>query len=99
MERCLGCWLLPGIVGTDVPDVTFEVAAGEGAAAVVHVLDVEEHGGSGGLCGGVDGVSVGDDEVWGLGLAMVNLIGLGDELAVGRVVDDGAEHNHALTEG
>ena len=58
----LGVWLVPRIVGTDVPDVAFEVAAGEGAAAVVHVPDVEEHGCSRGLCGGIDSVGVRDDE-------------------------------------
>ena len=80
----MGDALLPGIVGADAPDVAFEVAAGEGAAAVVHVLDVEDHGGSGGLGGGVDGVGVGDDEVGALGLAMADLVGLDHEFAGGR---------------
>jgi len=93
-----GGWKLPRIVGTDVPDVAFEIAAGEGAAAVVHVLDVEQHGGSRGLCGGIDGVGVGDDEVWGLGLAVADLVGLGEKLAEGRI-GDGTEHDHAVAEG
>jgi hypothetical protein len=43
------------------------VAAGEGAAAVLHIEDVEDHLGSGG--GGVDLVGVVDDEVDAFGLA------------------------------
>src|SRR6266851_5535355 len=95
----LGLWFLPRIVGTDVPDVAFEVAAGEGAAAVVHVADVEEHGGSGGFGGGVGGVGVVDDEVRALGLAEVDLVGLGREFGGGCAVVDGAEHDHAVAEG
>jgi hypothetical protein len=99
VERALRVLLLPWIVGADVPDVAFEVAAGEGAAAVVHVLDVEEHGGSGGLCGGVDGVGVGDDEIGALRLAAVDFVGLGHEFAGGGAVVDGAEHDHTVAEG
>ena len=92
-------WLLPGIVSTDAPDVAFEVAAGEGSTAVVHVPDVEQHGGPGGLCGGVDGVGVADYEVGALGFAVTYLVGLDGELAVLAAVIDGAEHDHAGTEG
>src|SRR6266851_6354089 len=95
----LGLWFLPWIVGTDVPDVAFEVAAAEGAAAVVHVADVEEHGGSGGFGGGVGGVGVLDDDVRALGLAEVDLVGLGREFGGGCAVVDGAEHDHAVAEG
>jgi hypothetical protein len=95
----LGVLLLPGIVGTDAPDVAFEVAAGEGAAAVVHVLDVDKHSGSGGLCRGVDGVGVGDDEVGALRLAAVDLVGLGHEFAGGGAVVERTEHDHAVAEG
>ena len=83
--RFRGLAASPGIVSTDAPEVTFEVAAGEAPAAVVHVVDVEDHLGPCGLCGRVDGVGIGDDEVRALGLAMADLVGLGDELAVVRV--------------
>ncbi len=49
--------------------MTFDVAAGEGATTVVHVSDVDDHLGSGGLCGGVDGVGVGNHEIGALGFA------------------------------
>jgi hypothetical protein len=79
--------------------VAFEVAAGEGATAVVHVADVEDHLGSGGLSGDVDGVGVVDDEVGAFGLAEADLVGLGHEFAVVAAIVDGAEHDHAVAEG
>jgi hypothetical protein len=79
--------------------VAFEVAAGEGAAAVVHVSDVEDHLGAGGLGGGVDGVGIGDDEVDALGFAEADLVGLDHELAGFAAVVDGAEHDHSVAEG
>lgn len=75
-SRLLGLGRVPWIVGADAPEMAFEVAAGEGAAAVVHVADVEDHRSSGSLGGGVDGVGVGDDEVDALGLAEADLVGL-----------------------
>lgn len=78
----------PRVVGADAPEVAFEVAAGEGAAAVVHVADVEDHLGTGGFGGGVDGVGVVDDEVDALGLAEADLVGLDHELAgLAAIVD------------
>jgi len=59
----------PGGVRSDAPEVAFEVAAGEGAAAVLHIADVEDHLDSGGFGGGVDLVSVVDDEVDAFGFA------------------------------
>jgi hypothetical protein len=79
--------------------VAFQVAAGEGAATIVHVADVEGHRGSGGLGGGVDGVGVADDEVDTLGLAKADFVGLDHELAGFAAVVDGAEHDHAVSEG
>lgn len=79
--------------------MVFEIAAGEGAATVVHVADVEDHLGSGGLGGGVDGVGVVDDEVGAFGLAEADLVWLGHELAEVAAIVDGAEHNHAVAEG
>src|SRR5271170_6757220 len=88
----------PGVVGTDAPEVAFEVAAGEGAAAVVHVADVEDHLGSGGSGGGVDGVGVGDDEVDAFGFAEADLVGLDHQFAGFAAIVDGAEHDHAVAE-
>jgi hypothetical protein len=90
---------VPRVVGADAPEVAFEVATGEGAAAVVHLADVEDHLGSGGFGGGVDGVGVFDDEVRAFGLAEADLVGLGHELAEVAAIVDGAEHDHAVSEG
>ena len=97
LGRVSGCG--PGVVGADAPEMTFEVAAGEGAAAVVHVADVEDHLGAGGFGGGVDCVGVGDDEVDAFGFAEADLVGLDHEFAVFAAVVDGAEHDHAVAEG
>src|SRR6185369_16485374 len=53
----------PGVVGAEGPDMTFEVAAGEAAPAVVLVLDVDEDDGAAELGPRVDDVGVGDDHV------------------------------------
>ena len=95
----LGLCCGPGVVGADVPEVAFEVAAGEGAAAVVHVADVEDHLGAGSFGGGVDGVGVAHDEVDAFGLAEADLVGLDHELAVFASVVNGTEHDHAVAEG
>ncbi len=79
--------------------MSFEVAAGEGAAAVVHVADVENHLGTGGFGGRVNGIGVGDDEVDALGFAEADLVGLDHEFAGFAAVIDGAEHDHAVAEG
>jgi hypothetical protein len=79
--------------------VAFEVAAGEGAAAVVHVADVEDHFGAGVFGGGVDGVGVVDDEVDAFGLAESDLVGLDHEVAGLAAVVDGTEHDHSVAEG
>jgi hypothetical protein len=89
----------PRVVGADAPEVAFEVAAGEGAAAVVHVADVEDHFGSGGFGGSVDGIGIGDDEVDALGFAEADLVGLDHEIGGFAAVVDGAEHDHAVAEG
>ena len=89
----------PWVIGADAPEVAFEVAAGEAATTVVHVADVEDHLGACGLCGGVDGVGVVDDEVDAFGLAEADLVGLDHELAGFAAVVDGAEHNHPVAEG
>jgi hypothetical protein len=78
--------------------VAFDVAAGEGAAAVVHVSDVDDHLGSGGLCGGVDGVGIRDHEIGALGFAEADLVGLDHEFAGFAAVVDRAEHDHAAAE-
>ena len=70
---------VPGVVGAYAPEVTSGVAAGEGAAAVVHVADVEDHLGTCGFGGGVDGIGIVDDEVGDLGPAKADLVGLGHE--------------------
>jgi hypothetical protein len=90
---------LPRVVGADAPRVAFEVAAAEVAAAVVHVSDVDDHLGSCGLCGGVDGVGVGDDEVGALSFAAADLVGLDHVFAGFAAVVDGAKHDHAAAEG
>ena len=79
--------------------MTFEVAAGEGAAAVVHVADVEDHLGARGFGGGVDRVCIVDDEVDSFCFAEAYLVGLDHELAVLAAVVDGAEHDHPVAEG
>jgi hypothetical protein len=79
--------------------MAFEVAAGEGAAAVVHVADVQDHLGAGGFGGGVDGVGIGDDEVAAFGLAEADFVGLDHEFAELAAIVDGAEHDHAVAEG
>jgi hypothetical protein len=89
----------PRVVGADAPEVAFEVAAGEGAAAVVHVADVEDHLGAGGFGGGVDGVGVVDDEVDAFGFAKADFVGLDHEFAVFAAIIDGTEHDHAVAEG
>jgi hypothetical protein len=99
----LGFGLGPGVIGADVPEMTFEVAACKGAAAVVHVADVEDHLGAGGFGGCMDGVGVVDDEVDAFGLAEADLVGLDHKLAVfGAIVTlfgNGAKHDHATAEG
>ncbi len=92
-------WHGPGVVGADAPEVAFEVAAGEGATAVVHVADVEDHLGSRSFGGGVDCVGVGDDEVAAFGFAEADLVGLDHESAVLAAIVDRAEHDHAVSEG
>jgi hypothetical protein len=92
---CFGPW----VEGADAPEVAFEVAAGEGAAAVVHVADGEDHLGVGGFGGGVDGVDVVHDEVGALGLAEADLVGLDHVVADLAAVVDGADHDHAVAEG
>ena len=62
-----GLRLGPGIVGADAPEVAFRVAAGEGAASVGHVGDVEDDVGLGGFGYGVDGIGVVDDKAGPLG--------------------------------
>ena len=42
--------------------MSFEIAAGETAPAVVHIANVENHLGPGGFGGGVDGIGVGHGE-------------------------------------
>ncbi len=79
--------------------MALEVAAGEAAAAVVHVADVEDHLGPGGFGGGIGGVGVGDDEIDAFGFAVADLVGLHHELAVFGAVVDGAEHDHASAVG
>jgi len=79
--------------------VAFEVSTGEVAATVVHVTDVDDHLGAGCLCGGVDGVGVGDYEVGARGLAEADLVGLDHELAAFAAVVNGADHDHAGAEG
>jgi len=99
----MGLFYVPGIVGADVPEIAFGVAAGEGTATVGLVGDVEDDGGAGGFGGGVDGVGVVDDEAGGFGLAEADLVGMDHEFAVGVGVvalrGDGAEHDHAVAEG
>ena len=94
-------WLFgdPGVVCSDAPEVAFKVAAGEGAAAVVHIANIEDHLGSGGLGGGVDLVGVVDDEVDAFGLAQADLVGLDHEFAEFATVIDGTEHDHSVAEG
>ena len=98
----MGLFYVPGIVGADVPEIAFGVAAGEGTATVGLVGDVEDDGGAGGFGGGVDGVGVVDDEAGGFGLAEADLVGMDHEFAVGVGVvalrGDGAEHDHAVAE-
>jgi hypothetical protein len=89
----------PRVVGADAPDVAFEVAAGESAATVVHIADVEDHFGTGGFGSVVDGIGVVDDEVCAFGLAAADLVGLDHELAGLAAVVDGAQHDHAIAEG
>jgi hypothetical protein len=89
----------PGVVGADAPEMAFEVAASEGAAAVVHVADVEDHLSTGGFGGGVDGVGVADDEVDAFGFAEADLVGLDHEFAGLAAIVDGAKHDHAVAEG
>ena len=79
--------------------MTFEIAAGEGAAAVIHVPNVDDDLGAFFFCGGVDFVGVGDDEVDAFRLAESDLVGLDHELSVLASVVDGAEHDHASAEG
>jgi hypothetical protein len=102
-EAGSGLWRgLPGIVGAEVPEVAFEVSAGEAFAAIAFVGEVVDDGGSGSFGGGVDGVAGGgvfDDEVRGLGLAEVDFGGLGHGEFGGGAVVDGAEHDHAVAEG
>lgn len=79
--------------------MAFGVAASEGAAAVVHVADVENHGGASGSGCGVDGVGVGGDEIDAVGVAQADLVGLDHKLAEFSGVVYGAEHDHAVAEG
>ena len=78
--------------------MAFEVAAGEGAAAVVHVADVKNHFRTSSFSGGVDGIRVADDEADALGFTESDL-GLNHDFAEFAAVVDRAEHDHAVTEG
>jgi hypothetical protein len=94
-----GSGLGPGVVGADAPEMAFGIATGKGAAAVVHVADVENHLGTGGFGGGVDGVGVVDDEVGAPGLAEADLVWLHHVLGDPAAIVDGADHDHAVAEG
>src|SRR5688572_32338565 len=69
----------PRVVGAEIPDVSFQVTAGEPAAAIVFVLDVQNDLGSGGFRPGVDGIGIGDDQVRALRFGAAYLIGLLDQ--------------------
>jgi len=79
--------------------VAFEIAAGEGAATIAHIANVDDYLGSSGFCGFIDGVGVSDYDVGSLGFAEADLIRLDHELAGFSSVVDGADHDHAAAKG
>ena len=90
---------LPWVVSANIPKVAFEVAAGKGTTAVVHVRNIGNDGCAGGFGRYADGVRVGDDKVGALGLTQIDLVGLNDLPSVFAAVIDGAEHDHPSAQG
>jgi len=85
---------LPGIVGAEVPDVAFEVAAGVAAAAMALVVNVEDDLSAGGFGSSIMRVAIGDNDVAALRFGATDFVGLLHQFAK-FVVLDGAEHDHA----
>jgi hypothetical protein len=77
--------------------VAFEIAAGEGAAPIIHVPDVEYDLGSGGFGGGVDGIGVSYDDIDPARLTEAYLVGLDQKWGEFPAASDRAEHDHAAS--
>ena len=90
---------LPGIVGSDAPDMSARIAAGESASAILLVRQRNDDVRAGLHRARVHGVGIVDGEIDGLRLAPADFVGLGEQGAVGRVGTDRAEHDHAVAEG
>jgi len=88
---------MPGVVGAEIPDVAFEVAAGVTTAAVAFVVDIKNDLGAGGFGASVMRVAIGDDDVAALRFCAADFIGLLHQFAE-FVVLDGSEHDHAAAE-
>src|SRR4051812_21387227 len=86
---------VPGGIGAEVPDVTFEIAAGLGSAAVVLVLDVDGNFGPSGFGASVVSVGVGHDDVRCLGFGSANLFRLLNVASV-LVGAHRTQHDHAV---
>lgn len=91
--------LLPGIVAPDTPDMPAGIAAGKAASAIVLVRQRNQDLRTGLYRALMHGVGIVDGEVNGLRLAPADLVGLGEQGAVGGVGANRAEHDHAVAEG
>src|SRR5262249_15751653 len=88
---------LPPIVGTEVPDMTFRVAACVTPAAEIVVLDVQNDLGAGNSSSGAVCICIADEKIATLCLGTTNLIGL-LHVSVERAILDRYEREHCTTE-
>src|SRR5271157_5964794 len=89
---------LPGIEGSNIPNVSLGIAAGECLTAMVLLCQIDHHLGACHLGAGVDGIYVGYDKIRSLGLCSADLIRLLQQLRHWRPTDDRADHDHAVAE-
>ena len=89
---------LPGIVCTEVPDMTFGIAACVAAPAKVIVLYVQNDLGAGGLGPSVVCIRIADQKIAALCLGAADLIRLLHVFAERGVANRG-EHEHRVAEG
>src|SRR5688572_21152690 len=92
----LGC-PAPRVKCAEAPNMTFKIAAGKSAAAVIFGFDIEQDFGASRLGSLINRVGIGDDHINGLSCAAANFIGLLHVLAeVGVALR--AQHDHAIAE-
>lgn len=85
---------LPGIVGTDSPHVTFQVAAGETATTIGFVFNVEENLAAGSFDAGIDGIGIVNDQIVTARFNAADLVRLLHVAIERTVCISGADHDH-----